>query len=567
MTQPVLDRVTSPRADTLIDCLLAAAEEQPGALYARYLFADREPIAATFGETFQRTREIAAGLTRYGVGKGSVVLVVLEHHQDLMNAFLGVMWLGAIPAFLPHPNPKVDPERFYANLRQLVSSSRPAAILTRAPVREILEAPHGSEAAPLLLTLDELSGQGLSEAPERHGPEDIALIQYSSGSTGQQKGAALSHRAILAEIRGVGDFFAITRDDSFITWVPLYHDWGLVCVALHSLAIGTNFTLLSPIDWIRRPASLFEAVQTHRPTIYYLPNFAFNFMTQRIRDEDMEGVDLSCLRLCCNGAEPCFYDSHRGFVDRFAAWGLREDSLGIVYGMAEVTNSVIAAGHQEPIEVDSIDRTVLQRQLRARPVDSHHADPQRVLGVGRALGGTEFKIVDDDRREMPARQVGEVAIRSRAVMHGYHRNEPATAAVLDEDGWYYSGDMGYRVGESLFITGRKTDMIITGGVNIYPQDIEEIVGEHPDAVAGRVAAIGVDDVESGTQTIVVIAESKSEDVAVHRDIARFARQEVAQRLDIALGRVVHAPHRWLIKTSSGKIARKPNLERLVELED
>ena len=568
---PDSKRTTLPKGRTLIESLIQVATERPEALYSRYFFADRPAVEVSFGETIERTRELAAGLAAHGVGKGSVVLIILEHHEDLMSTFLAVMWLGAVPAFLPHPNPKVDAERYYANLHNLIYTSQPSAIVTREAVREILDSPRAQAdstliVGPRLLTPSELCGHGTREEPAPHDSEDLALIQYSSGSTGQQKGAALSHRAILAEIRGVGEFFEITPDDSFVTWVPLYHDWGLVCVALHSLSIGSSFTLLSPIDWIRRPVVLFEVVQTYRSSIYYHPNFAFNFMTQRIRDDEMEGLDLSSLRLCCNGAEPCFCDSHRMFVERFAPWGLDRDSLGIVYGMAEVTNSVIAAGHREPIVVDPIDRSVLQRELRAQPVDENHPKPQHMLGVGCALRGTEFRIVDDERHVVDERVVGEVAIRSRAVMHGYHRNPEATGAALDDDGWYYSGDMGYQVGETLFITGRKTDMIIVGGVNIYPQDIEEIIGEHPDAVAGRIAAIGVDDQESGTQAIVVIAESKSDDPAVHRDIARYARQEVAQRLNVALGRVVHAPHRWLIKTSSGKIARQPNLERLPELE-
>ncbi|MBP1608252.1 MAG: AMP-dependent synthetase and ligase [Acidobacteria bacterium] len=188
-----------------------------------------------------------------------------------------------------------------------------------------------------------------------------------------------------------------------------------------------------------------------------------------------------------------------------------------------------------------------------------------MLGVGRALKGTEFRIVDDQRCEIPERCVGEVAIRSRCAFQGYYYNPEATAAVLDQDGWYYSGDMGYRVGSVLFITGRKSDLIIFGGVNIYPQDIEEIVAEHPMAVAGRIAAVGIDDPESGTQKIVLLVESRSSDPSILADIARFARSEVAQRLDVVLNQVVHVPPGWLIKTSSGKIARKPSYRRLAEL--
>lgn len=552
--------------DTLIDWLRLHAKNQPKRLYARYLFADREETM-DYGTTLERTQQYAAAYRAAGVKKAEVVLVVIEHDIDLMPAFLGVMWLGAIPAFLPHPNPKIDPTRYYQNLKGLIDRSKPVAVMSSAAVCEKLAEglPDGPD-KPSLLTPDLVTEERWEE-PEPHVAEDVSCIQYSSGSTGLQKGAALSHRAILAEIEGVEDFFEITEQDSFFTWVPLYHDWGLVCVALHALKLGTIYTLQAPIDWVKKPVTAFQHVDKYKPTIYYHPNFAFNLMTQRIKDEDMQGLDISSLRLVCNGAEPCFYESHRDFEARFKRWGLPEGSLGIVYGMAEVVNSVIAAGHKEPIVVDRVSREILQSEMRAEPMQGETSPQVQVLlGVGRGLRGTEFKIVDSKREPHEERMVGEVAIRSRAAMHGYYGNEAATAASRDADGWYFTGDMGYRVGEILFITGRKSDMMIVGGVNIFPQDIEAIVGEHPHAVAGRIAAIGMDDPETGTQKILLIVESKSEDPEVLKDIARFARVEVSQRLDVVLSRVVHAPYTWLIKTTSGKIARIPNLKRLPELE-
>jgi len=317
--------------DTLIRCLQRQAKQRPDALYARYLYSGREAAEVTFAATLERTQEFAAGYAAHGVGKGSVVLVILEHHEDLMPAFLGATWLGGIPAFLPYPNPKTHPERFYETLQVLVETTQPVCIVSRAPVCDILrETFRGRAGVPAFLTVEELTAHGKHLVPAEHGPEDISLIQYSSGSTGRQKGAALSHRAILKEIAGVGEFFEITPQDTFMTWVPLYHDWGLVCVALHALAIGTTYTLQSPIDWVMRPGSALVAVDRYRPTIFYQPNFAFNLMTQRVRDKDMEGLDLSSVRLMCNGAEPCFYDSHHMFAERFAKWGFRRDSLGIV---------------------------------------------------------------------------------------------------------------------------------------------------------------------------------------------------------------------------------------------
>jgi acyl-CoA synthetase (AMP-forming)/AMP-acid ligase II len=343
-----------------------------------------------------------------------------------------------------------------------------------------------------------------------------------------------------------------------------------VCNAIHPLVLGAEFILMSPIHWVGRPAAALEAITKYKATVYWHPNFAFNFMTKRVKEEEMKGLDLSSLRLCGNGAEPCLYESHEMFAERFEKVGFQRASLGIVYGMAEVVNSVIGAGgvdSGEPIRVDIIDRVALQEKHEAVPVASDHPNAMRMLGVGRGFKGTQFKVVDDNYVEVKDRKVGEILIQSKAVFHGYYNNEAATKKALIDglSGWYISGDMGYRANGVLHVTGRKSDLIIIGGENIYPQDIEYMVAEHPQVVAGRVAAIGVPDETLGTQKLVVIAESKSEDPEIVRDIVKYVRREVAQRLNVRCDEVYIAPHKWLFKTSSGKIARQPNLKRLHEL--
>jgi acyl-CoA synthetase (AMP-forming)/AMP-acid ligase II len=338
-------------------------------------------------------------------------------------------------------------------------------------------------------------------------------------------------------------------------------------VSIASVDLGCEYSLLSPAHWIGRPVSIFEEITKRKSTCYWLPNFAFNYMAQRVKDDELKGIDLSSLTVTSNGAEPCFYESHEMFFERFEGVGLRRDSLAIVYGMAEVVNTVLAIGGvgNEPIQVDTIDRKIFQEELRAVPVPEGSPNAQRMLSTGRALPGTKFRLVDDQGLDVPERVVGEVWFHSNAVMHGYYGNPEATASSLT-DGWYITGDMGYRVGDLLYVTGRKKDLIILGGNNVYPQDIEELVGTHPQVVAGRVAALGITDEKLGTQKLIVICEVRSEDPDVKREIVRFIRREVQSRLDAHVERVYLAPQKWLIKTSSGKIARRPNLARLAELE-
>ncbi len=551
--------------DTILRYLALRSQQCPDALSARYLFPDRAPAEVTYRQLVDRTRQFASLYSDHGVRRADVVLIILPHHEDLMPALLGAMWLGAIPAFMPFPTARLDPQGYYSSLQALMAYTKPRAIMTYPELREGLQkVDRNSEEQPVVLIQDDVISQSTCAEPHPHDAEDIALIQFSSGSTGLQKGALLSHRALLAEMQGVGDFFELTAEDSIISWVPLYHDWGLVCVALHSLQLGTSYTLLSPMHWLMRPSVVFEAVHAYRPTVFYQPNFAFNYMTQRVKDAEMAGLDLSSLRICCNGAEPCFYDSHKMFSGRFSRWGFNPDSLAIVYGMAEVTNSVFAAGNREPIQVDCIDRKILQEEHRAQPVTDDDPYLMRMLGVGRALKGTTFNIFDDQHRELGERAVGEIAIRSRARFHGYYRNPAATLRCAHED-WYLTGDLGYRVGDILYVTGRKSDLIITGGMNIYPQDVETIVAKHPEVVAGRVAALGMYDADLGTERLIVIVESRSTAPEVLQQIAHHTRSQVLQHLGVAVDRIYHAPPRWVIKTSSGKVARVPNLERLPEL--
>ncbi|MFN0207146.1 MAG: AMP-binding protein [Planctomycetota bacterium] len=553
------------KPNTLVAWLRERAANSGSKVNAYYLFQDRAEVVLTFSDLEKRSRQYAALYQRAGVKKGDVVAILLEHSEDLMPSFHGAQWIGAIPAFLQYPTARLNLQRYISDLTLLLQRSKPRAIVMFPNLREALEGklPEGAS----LLVPGDIKDNDFAGDPVALDPEDISCIQYSSGSTGLQKGAALSHRAVMNEIKAVADYFHFDKNTKFATWLPLYHDWGLFLVALASIMYECEYSLLAPHHWMGKPITIFEEITKRKSTVYWLPNFAFNYMAQRVKDEELAGIDLSSLTLVSNGAEPCFYDSHEMFYERFKKCGLRRDSLAIVYGMAEVVNTVLAVGGvgNEQIHVDHIDRKIFQEELRAVPVAPDYVNIQRMLSTGRALPGTEFRLVDDSMNDVPERVVGEVLFKSNAMMHGYYANPEATKAAMHGQ-WYITGDMGYRVGNMLYVAGRRKDLIILGGNNVYPQDIEELVATHPHVVAGRVAALGIVDEVLGTQKLIIICEVRSEDPETKRDVVRFVRREVQSRLDAHVDKVYVAPQRWLIKTSSGKIARKPNLARLHELE-
>lgn len=557
-------KLTDPRA-TILSYLRHRAAHDGARLNARYVFQDRADVIYNFAELERRSRQYAALYKKAGVQKGDVVAILLEHTEDLMASFHGAQWIGAIPAFLQYPTARLNLQRYISDLTLLLERSKPRAIIMFPHLREALAGKLAGGAA--MLTPEDITDSELAGDPIPLDPEDISCIQYSSGSTGLQKGAALSHRAVMNEIFAVSDYFRFNGDTKFVTWLPLYHDWGLFLVSIASVLLGCEYTLMAPHHWMGKPSSILHEITKHKATCYWLPNFAFNYMAQRVKDEDLAGVDLSSLTVVSNGAEPCFYESHEMFFDKFKNVGLRRETLAIVYGMAEVVNTVLAVGGEgnEQIHVDHIDRRIFQEELRAVPVPPNTTNVQRMLSTGRALPGTQFRLVNDKFEDVPERIIGEVLFKSNARMHGYYANEEATKAAFHED-WYITGDMGYRVGDMLYVTGRKKDLIILGGNNVYPQDIEELVGAHPAVVAGRVAALGIFDEKLGTQKLIIICEIRSEDAETKREVVKFIRREVQSRLDAHVDRVYLAPQRWLIKTSSGKIARKPNLARLQELE-
>lgn len=510
----------------------------------------------------------AASYARYyeqaGVQPGETVILIFQHGYPLVCAFWGAVLHGAVPSIMPFLTEKLVPERYRGDLAALIGITKPAAVVTygefEAEVRAAL--PAGSSVRVVLTAencpdpmdpdFNRLMGVGRKSG-------DIVLLQHSSGTTGLQKGVALSHGAVLNQLESYCTALRVAPDDVIVSWLPLYHDMGLIAGFLLPVLWGIPLVIMSPFDWVRAPHRLMQAVSNYHGSLVWLPNFAYNFCAEKIRERYLDGLDLSSLRAVINCSEPMRDESHQQFLERFKPYGLNPSALATSYAMAENVFAVTQGGIGAPLRVDVIDRDIFQNERKA--VSAQAGSPVlRMVSAGKAIQGTEVKAVDEDGTVLPERRVGELAVRSNCMLTGYYNRPEETAKVL-VDGWYKTGDYGYIADSEIYISGRKKDLMIIGGKNIYPQDLEviamEVEGVHP----GRVVAFGVFDSQAGTEEAVVVAETDAEDKPTLERIEAEIRSRVTRGTAVALRTVHLVGQRWLIKTSSGKIARSANRDK------
>jgi acyl-CoA synthetase (AMP-forming)/AMP-acid ligase II len=470
---------------------------------------------------------------------------------------------------MPFLTEKLSPERYRADLSALIAVTQPAAIVTypefEADVRSALNATRGDSVRCVLLT-DQLEAESEPDFDQLSGlnrsPDEIVLLQHSSGTTGLQKGVALSHRAVLNQLEAYTRALALTEADVLVSWLPLYHDMGLIAGFLMPILSGNTLVLLSPFDWVRAPYKLFQAVSRYKGTLSWLPNFAYNFCAHKIRERDLEGVDLSSWRVITNCSEPVKWESHQAFYQRFQKYGLRMNALQCSYAMAENVFGVTQTPLGTDPVTDEIDReSYINERVAKSPVDGKPA--LRMMSSGRAIDNTRIRILSEAGEVLPDRVIGEIALQSDCMLTGYYHRPDATEKAL-RDGWYLTGDYGYTLNGEVFVAGRKKDMIIVGGKNVYPQDLESLAYEVPGIHAGRAVAFGIEDPEAGTEEVVIVAEVDTQDPAERQKIADALRRHVSQNSAIALRHVHLVDSKWIVKTSSGKTARSANREKFLK---
>ncbi len=548
----MLTRATRQQFMTLHDAVTLAGGDEPAIIYVQTGLPD---IIVTRTQFYASIQTHANAMHHLGLQPGNLVIIAHTQNLDSIYAFWGALLLGAIPSMFPTLTEKLDPQIYMQHLSQLVDLSNVKAMLTSDDFADQLAA---TVNCPVYGTSQLETDNTAAFTPHSPDADAIAFLQHSSGTTGLQKGVALTHEAVLNQLASYSDALQLTATDVIVSWLPLYHDMGLIAGFLLPLVQGITLVLMSPFDWVSNPALLFKAIDRYSGTFCWLPNFAYNHCARRIRSADIDGLSLANMRAFINCSEPVRHDSHQQFLERFGELGIKANQLAVSYAMAENVFAVTQTPIGQTATIDWIDRHTLLNQNRAEPIARDHSLALPQVACGPPLDNVDVCVVDGDTHPLPEREVGEIAIKSDCLLTGYyHRGD---LQPLTTDGWYRTGDRGYMAGGEVYVVGRSKDLIINAGKNIYPQDIEAIVNTVPGIHPGRAVVFGIPDDREGTELIAVVAEVHN-DGADQRQIKRTIRQRVSQQSMVTVSYVELVGPRWLIKTSSGKIARAANREK------
>jgi len=527
-----------------------------------------EGASLTFGELLEGAERVAADLAKRGIGRGDCVALMLPTSRDFFLVFAGTLLAGAIPAPI-YPPFRADRIAEYAE--------RQSAILSNAGARLLVTFREAASVAKLLKPLvPSLEGVATAEAltqsraatplgSQLHSrANDLALLQYTSGSTGNPKGVMLTHANLLANVRAIGEALGLRDDDVGVSWLPLYHDMGLIGAWLMPLYFNLPVVVLSPLAFLSRPVRWLRAFDRYRGTISAAPNFAYELAAAKISDDEIRGLDLSAWRAALNGAEPVLPATLDRFAGRFASCGFRRETLLPVYGLAEASLAVtIPPVGRGPI-VDHLDRATFEQEGRAIPAPPSipDGDPNVIsfVSVGPPIPRHEVRIVNDRGEDVGERVEGQLWFRGPSATQGYYRNEAATVAIFPEGaaaGWVNSGDRAYRAGGEIYITGRVKDIIIHAGHNLYPHEIEDAVARVPGVRKGCVVAFGAPDPVVGTERLVIVAESRepAAAAAARERLVQAITAQVTETLGLPPDVVQIVRPNSIPKTSSGKLRR------------
>ncbi len=557
-----LPGATAPsKADTLVQALAAHVSERSERLHVELVETGQTGEQVTYGALDRAARALAQGLLDRGIEPGERVAIMLPTGRAFFETFFGALLAGAVPVPIYPPFRRAQIAEHLRRQAGVLRNAEAALLVTDDATGRF-----GALLSGLVTSLRgvstavDLTAKGTPIAAAFPAtPSDTALIQYTSGSTGDPKGVVLSHANLLANIRAMGAVMQAESSDVFVSWLPLYHDMGLIGAWLGSLYYAVPAMIMSPLSFIADPSRWLWAIHNHRATLSAAPNFAFELCLKRVTDDDIKGLDLGSLRMVVNGAEPVSPSTIVRFTERFQPYGFAPQAMAPVYGLAE--NSVGLAfppPGRAPI-IDRVNRGPLSEQGVARPARSDDRNVAEFVACGQPLPGHQIRIVDDTGRELPERRQGRLEFKGPSATAGYFRS-PEKNRTLFRGDWLDSGDLAYIADGDIHLTGRIKDVIIRAGRNIYPHELEECVGNVEGVRKGCVAVIAATDVETGTEKLVVVAETRVTDNAMREDLKKRILSAAGSILELPPEEIVLVAPHAVPKTSSGKIRRATTRE-------
>jgi fatty-acyl-CoA synthase len=540
-------------APTLKHAIAAlATDAERGFVFVR---ADGSERFCSFHEIHAETTRRGARLAEQGLEKGDRLALVIPDGDEFVLSFLAAIVAGIVPVPMYPQLSFRNVESYHDTVAHIVRASGAKALLTTTATRPFVDPVLGKvDTLGAVMTVDDLAGAPDSARVDRVvDPGDMAFLQFTSGSTSRPKGVMVTHANLAANseafmIHGLGKDSSV---DKGVSWLPLYHDMGLIGFVIGPLFTDIPVVFLPTASFVRSPRIWLDAIHRHRGTITYAPNFAYALVAKRLKDKDVAGLDLSCMRITGCGAEPIQSKTLRDFATKLAPAGFAASSLIPSYGMAEATLAITFARRGQGMRVDRVDsKSVQAREARHVQGDGPADGIQEIVSCGVPFPGHELAIEDDEGKRLEERTIGQIVARGPSITAGYY-GEPELTSASFKDGWLRTGDLGYLADGELFVCGRVKDIIIIRGRNFYPQDIEWVVSELPGVRRGNVVAFGVD--VDGEEQLAICAEAFQSDAA---GLSEAISASVTAQLGLSVHRVEILPQGTLPRTSSGKPQRR-----------
>lgn len=538
MSDALLDVATIPEA------LSRAARTDAG---ITLIDRDLDGRTLPYAELADEAARAAAHLDRLGAGPGDRVCLLAPTDPDLLVALFGAWWAGCIPVVLPLPRRQSELDAYIDDMARRVKATD-----ARVLVLSELFAPYAPEldslpARPVTLP-DLVSRRPPPVSPPPMSPDDLAYLQFTSGTTAASRAVALSHRNLVTNIGAAGSMLGLDPDrDVIVSWLPLFHDMGLIGTLFGAVLYGAPLVLEPTEEFLARPGSWIDAISRHGGTITAAPNFGYGLAARDLRSNPRE-LDLSRWRVAANGAEPVDVDTVSRFTETAGAYGFRPEAMCPMYGLAEATLAVTLSSPDEPLHTERVSREALETENRVVPAPDG-VDARTLVACGRPVATSEVAVLDEAGEPVPDGHIGEICVGGPSIMMGYWR-DPETTGDSMHDGLLRTGDLGYVGPHGLVVTGRAKDMIVLGGRNLYPEDYEACAEEVAGVRRGNVIAFALHERER----MVVVAET-TVDAAEADGVARSTLERLRRRLPRGPEEVVLVSPGTLPKTSSGKRQR------------